>query len=167
MDPVASVTDSKQLILFLLVPVVARFARAGLAMKVIDVVIALGAAGALVGIVQARMFGYDNLSQRPMGSLSHYMTYSGVLMLVTCAAVARLVFYRREWIWPAIALPALIVALAFTLTRNAWIGTAVARYGALAVPDWSAAPPAAPPAALLFVSPGWPPAARRRRSRSS
>ena len=50
------------------------------------------------------------------------MTYSGVLMLVMCAAAARLLFYPRERIWPAVAVPALLVALALTLTRNAWIG---------------------------------------------
>ncbi|MEZ5317310.1 MAG: O-antigen ligase family protein [Vicinamibacterales bacterium] len=135
-DPVESFIDSKQLLLWLMVPVVARFARGDRAMHVIDVIIALGAAGAVYGIVQSRLLGFDNLGNRPAGSLSSYMTYSGVLMLVTCAAVARLVFYRREWIWPAIALPALIVALGFTLTRNAWIGTAVALMVLLALRQW-------------------------------
>jgi O-antigen ligase len=54
------------------------------------------------------------------------MTYSGVLMLVTGAAIARLLFYPQQIIWPAIAVPALLVALATTLTRNAWIGAAAA-----------------------------------------
>jgi O-antigen ligase len=54
------------------------------------------------------------------------MTYSGVLMLVTCAAAARLIHYRKEWIWPAIAVPALLVALVLTGTRNAWVGTVLA-----------------------------------------
>ena len=107
-----------------MVPVVARFARGERAGQTINVIIALGAAGALVGIVQYAMLGYDNDNHRPMGSLSHYMTYSGVLMLVTCAAAARLLFYADERIWPAIAVPALLVALVFTRTRNAWIGIA-------------------------------------------
>jgi O-antigen ligase len=54
------------------------------------------------------------------------MTYSGTLMLVVCAAVARLVFGRRDRIWPALVLPALIVALAVSLGRNAWVGTSIA-----------------------------------------
>jgi O-antigen ligase len=54
------------------------------------------------------------------------MTYSGILMLVVCAASARLIFGSRDRVWPALVMPALIVALALTLTRNAWIGTAVA-----------------------------------------
>jgi O-antigen ligase len=102
-------------------------------------VIAVGAAIALVGIVQSTMFGYDNLDRRPASTLSTYMTYSGVLMLVTCAAVARLTFYRREWIWPTIALPALVVALGATLTRNAWIGAGVAVTMLVALRRWQVA----------------------------
>jgi O-antigen ligase len=106
-----------------MVPMVATLASGSRAVKTMDVVIALGAAGALVGIVQFAMLGYDDTANRPEGTLSHYMTYSGVLMLVTCAAFARLLYFRREWIWPAIAVPALLVALAATLSRNAWVGT--------------------------------------------
>jgi O-antigen ligase len=121
-DPRESFIDSKQLVLFLMVPVVMRFARGARAMKVLDVILALGAAGALIGIVEFALLGYDNLNHRPIGLLSHYMTYSGILMLVTCAAAARLLFYQERRIWPAVAVPALIVALAVTYTRNAWIG---------------------------------------------
>ena len=56
------------------------------------------------------MLGYDSDSHRPMGLLSHYMTYSGVLMLVTCAAASRLLFYAKERLWPGIAVPALLLA---------------------------------------------------------
>jgi O-antigen ligase len=126
LDPLASLIDSRQLLLFLMVPMVAHLCRGPRALRAIDVIIALGAAGALVGIVQYAVFGFDDLSNRPVGALSHYMTYSGVLMLVTCAALARLLYYKREWIWPAIAVPALVVALGATFARNAWIGTLLA-----------------------------------------
>ena len=53
------------------------------------------------------------------------MTYSGVLMLVLCAAAARLVFGTRDRIWPALVMPALVVALSLTLTRSAWVGACV------------------------------------------
>jgi O-antigen ligase len=114
-------------------------------------VIALGAAGALVGIVQYAVFGFDNLANRPVGALSHYMTYSGVLMLVTMAAVARLLFYRREWIWPAIAVPALLVALGATLARNAWVGTFAGVTALLAFRQWRLVA-LAPILAVLFVA---------------
>ena len=57
------------------------------------------------------------------GLLSHYMTYSGVLMLVVCTAAARLLFYRNARSG-RLAVPALLVALVATQTRNAWIGAA-------------------------------------------
>lgn len=123
-DPRASFADCKQLVLFLMIPVVARLCRGERAMTMLNVVIAFGAVGAIVGVVQATMLGYDNLNQRPEGLLTLYMTYSGVIMLVLCATVARLLYYRQQWVWPAAALPALVAALAFTLTRNAWLGAA-------------------------------------------
>jgi O-antigen ligase len=43
-------------------------------------------------------------------------------MLVICAAVARLVFGSRDRTWPALVMPALVVALALTLSRSAWVG---------------------------------------------
>ena len=136
LNPLASFIDSRQLLLFLMVPVVARFARGSRAMSVMDVIIALGAAGALVGIVQYLVFGYDHLQKRPIGLLSHYMTFSGVLMLVICATAARLLLYPKEWIWPAIAMPALLVALAATQARNAWVGTFVALVCLVALRNW-------------------------------
>jgi O-antigen ligase len=54
------------------------------------------------------------------------MTYSGLLMLVICVAAARLVFGSRDRIWPALVMPALVVALSLTFTRNAWIGACAA-----------------------------------------
>jgi O-antigen ligase len=150
-DPRASFWDSRQLLLFLIVPIVARFARGDRAAVVINTIIALGAAGAVVGIVQFAMFGFDNLNNRPVGALSHYMTYSGVLMLVTGAAVARLLFHKGEWIWPAIAVPALLVALAATFARNAWVGVFVAVVCLLALKNWKLVI-IAPVAAVLFFA---------------
>ncbi len=125
-EPLRGLVDSKQLWLFLMVPVVARFARGRRAVTTIDVIMALGAAGALVGVIQYAMLGYDHLNERPTGLLTHYMTFAGVLMLVTCAAAARLLFFTGQRVWPAVAMPALVAALALTLTQNAWVGTLVA-----------------------------------------
>lgn len=135
-DPMASLRDSRQLLMFLMVPIVARFTQGERATRTVDVVIAMGAAGALVGIVQFAMFGYDTLANRPVGALSHWMTYSGVLMLVTCAAVARLVFHPKPAAWPMIAVPALVVALVVTNTRNAWIGAFLGISLLVAIRNW-------------------------------
>jgi O-antigen ligase len=131
-----SFVDSKQLALFLIVPAVYTIigrsrpqADGGPSLRpslVVDVIVTVGAASAAVGIVQYGMLQYDNLGQRPEGTLSHYMTYSGLLMLVICAAVARLVFGSRDRTWPALVMPALVVALSLTLGRAAWVGTCIA-----------------------------------------
>ncbi len=127
-DPLTSFARSRQLLLYLLVPMTLRIARGPRATRVLDAIIALGAAAAFVGIIQylATTTLDELLNHRPHGLLNHYMTFSGVLMLVTCAAVARLLYTEREWLWPAVAIPALLVALAATLSRNVWVGTAVA-----------------------------------------
>lgn len=150
-NPLKSLVDSKQLLLFLMVPIVVRFARGERATKTIDVIMALGAAGALVGIAQVAIFGWGDLSKRPVGLLSHWMTFSGVLMLVAGAALARLIFYPKEWVWPAIAVPALLVALVMTQTRNAWIGTLVALSCLLAIRNWRLVVLAPIVAALAFA----------------
>ena len=124
-DPVASLIDSKQLVLLAIVPAVYDLARGPRASTVVDVIISVGAASAVYGIVQYGVLHFDNLGQRPQGTLTHYMTYSGVLMLAICVAASRLVFGSRDRTWPALVMPALVVALALTFTRNAWIGACV------------------------------------------
>ena len=120
-DPNASFVDSKQLILFLVVPMVYDLARGTKAPFVVQVIITVGAISALYGIFQFGVLQFDNLGQRPRGALGHYMTYSGVLMLVTCAAAARILF-TRDRIWPSLMMPALLVILGLTFTRSALVG---------------------------------------------
>jgi O-antigen ligase len=121
-DPAVSVPDAKQLVLFLLVPIVFEFARGPRARTLVTVALTIGAASALVGIVQYGVLNYGGLGRRPQGTLSHWMTYSGTLMLVICAAVSRLLFDTRDRGWAAVAMPALVSSLALTLTRSAWVG---------------------------------------------
>ena len=52
----------------------------------------MGAISAALGIIQYGLLNYNTLGQRPQGALGHYMTYSGLLLLVIGAAVARLLF---------------------------------------------------------------------------
>ncbi|MDA1307842.1 MAG: O-antigen ligase family protein [Acidobacteria bacterium] len=135
-DPLESLKDTKQLLLFLMVPVVATFVRGALATRAVDIVIAVASAAAVYGIAQFNLWGFDNVDNRVVGPLSHWMTFSGVLMLVSGAALARLLYSGREWIWPAIAVPALVVALFYTLTRNAMIGLVAAVGVLLAERQW-------------------------------
>jgi O-antigen ligase len=124
--PADSFFDDRQLLLFLIVPAVYDLARGQRATLVTDVIITVGAAAAAYGIVQYGMLHFDSLGQRPRGTLGHYMTYSGTLMLVIGVAASRLVFGSRDRTWPALVMPALVVALSLTLTRSAWVGACVA-----------------------------------------
>lgn len=123
-NPAESVEDCKQLVLFLLVPIVYDFARGARARTLLTVVLTAGAASAIIGIVQYSILNFDNLGRRPEGTLSHWMTYSGTLMLVICAAVARLLYDRRDRGWAAVVIPALFVSLLVTFTRTAMVGLA-------------------------------------------
>jgi len=125
-DPRTSFIDSKQLVVFLLVPAVFQLARGSRAITVLNVIITVGAASAILGIVQYVLFDYDHLGQRPQGALGHYMTYSGLLVLVIGAAVARMLFDARHCAWSAVIMPALVVAVVLTFTRSAWVGVCAA-----------------------------------------
>ena len=150
-DSAASFVDSKQLVLFLIVPMVYQFARGARAMTVLQVVITVGAASAAWGIVQYGLFNYNNLGQRPQGALGHYMTYSGLLLLVVGAAVARLLFEPKNRAWPAMILPALLVALVLTFTRSAWVGACAVAALLLAMKDFRLLPVIPIVAAAFFA----------------
>ena len=122
LDPAASLVDSKEVLLFLVVPVVYRLVRGTAGATAATVIVSAGAASAVFGVVQYGIFGYDDLQQRPPGFMGHYMTYSGLLMLMVVLATARLLFDARDRAWTGLVLPALAVALVTTFTRGAWIG---------------------------------------------
>lgn len=124
-EPMVSFIDCKQLVLLLIVPAVYRLARGQRALHTLMVIITVGAISAAVGIIQYSILNYNNLGERPHGTVGHYMTYSGLLMLVIGAALAHVLFGRKR-AWSALVLPALLVAVVLTFTRNAWVGVAAA-----------------------------------------
>jgi O-antigen ligase len=124
-DRGVSLRDTKQLVLFAIIPIAYRLLPGRRSLTAVDVIITVGALEAIVGIVQYGILNFDNLGQRVQGSLTHYMTYSGVLMLVACTAAARIMFRGQDRTWAALVMPALLVALALTMSRNAWVGACV------------------------------------------
>ena len=90
----ASFVDSKQLVLFLIVPVAYRLLSNRRGSLMLTLVMSLGGASAAFGIFQYGLLHFDQLSQRPQGTLGHYMTYAGLLMLVIGIALA------KNAVWP-------------------------------------------------------------------
>ena len=154
-DPRASIVDSKQLVLFLLVPLTYRFVSSARAHTLTTVVLACAVASAVFGIVQYGIFHYDQLGQRPQGTLGHYMTYSGLLMIVSGVAIARVLFGPRDRTWALLMLPAMFAALALTFTRSAQVGMCAAAALLFALKDFRLFAIVPVVAAIFFaVAPG-------------
>jgi len=135
-DPEASLADGKQLLLFLIVPVAYRLVSGERGGLLLTIVVSVGAASAAFGIFQYGILRYDHLGMRPRGTLGHYMTYSGLLMLVICTALARILFAKSDRVWAALVMPALAVAVALTFTRSAWVGACAAAALLFALKDF-------------------------------
>jgi len=134
-DPRTSLIDCKQLVLFLLVPAVYRLVG-GQSRTLVTVVLTCAAVSAALGVIQYGILHYDQLSQRPQGTLGHYMTYSGLLMIAIAIAAARILFDSSDRTWAALVLPALAVAVALTSTRSAWVGVCAAAALLFALKDF-------------------------------
>jgi O-antigen ligase len=135
-DPRTSLMDCKQLVLFVIVPLVSRLAIGTRGVTLTTALMSFGAASALLGIFQFAVLHYDNLGQRVQGTLGHYMTYSGLLTLIIGVALARLLFGRGERTWAALVMPALTVAVAVTFTRSAMVGVCAGAALLLALKDY-------------------------------
>ena len=122
--------------LFLIVPVAFRFVSGRRGPLMLTMVMSLGAASAAFGMFQWGLLHSDRLGLRPQGTLGHYMTYSGLLMLIIGIAVSKLLFGKGERLWAALVMPALVMAVAVTLSRNAWVGTCAAAAVLLALKDF-------------------------------
>jgi O-antigen ligase len=134
--PRESFIDTKQLVLFVLVPITYRLATGTRGHLLVTAVVSVGAASAAYGIFQYGILDYDDLASRPRGTLGHYMTYSGQLMLIIGVALARVLFGTRDRLWAALVMPALCVAVALTFTRSAWVGACAAAAVLLLMKDF-------------------------------
>ena len=150
-DQKVSFTDTKQLVLFAIVPIAYRLLPGRRSLTAVDVIITVGALEAIYGIVQYAILNFDHLQRRVEGTLTHYMTYSGVLMLVACTAAARIMFRSHDRTWASLVMPALLVAIALTMSRNAWVGVCVGIGLLLLLRDFRLIA-LAPVAAALFLA---------------
>jgi len=119
--------------------------------RLVDGMVLVAALIAGSGLAQF-LIGYGDLDHRIRGPLSHYMTFSGVLLLADALLLARMATregWRGPWRWGALIL--INVALLGSYTRSAWVALVVALIVLLALraPRLLAALPVA---ALLFVA---------------
>ncbi len=128
-DRAASIRDNKELLIFLLIPIFhwlldsRRRVRLSLA-----AVLASALLSSLAGLFAVWRKGIV-LNDRLTGFTSHWMTYSGLLML-PFIFFSVLLFLRRgdrrETAAVSLVLAAMLAAIAFSLTRNVWLGIACA-----------------------------------------
>lgn len=126
LDPSTSLKDSRQLLLFLVVPIVymgisgkTELKRANLALL----------ASAFINILFSifSFFFRAAPEERITGFMGHYMTQAGLLLLFCSLALSLFLFSKEKsrFLWGAGFVLALF-AMALTLTRSAWVGLVVA-----------------------------------------
>ena len=135
-DPRVGLLVCKQMVLFLLVPITCTFMNGRRAMTMMTVIVTFAAISAAIGIFEYGILHFDNLHRRIQGTLGHYMTYSGLLMLVIGVALARVLFGKGERTWAALVIPALAVAIALSFTRTAAVGACAAAALLFALKDF-------------------------------
>ena len=153
-DPVTSLGGLRELFTLSAVLMAPLFVRGERDVRrLVDALIAIGALLAGAGLAQY-LVGYGALDRRIRGPFSHYMTFSGLLLICDLLLVASMVLRteteakRRVWRWIALAL--INVALLGSLTRSAWVGVGLTLtlYLLVRAPRWLLA---YVPAALLFA----------------
>jgi O-antigen ligase len=121
-DPVTSLSGLRELFTLaalLLAPLLVRGERD--VRRLIDGLILVGALLAGAGLAQF-LAGYGGIDRRIRGPFSHYMTFSGLLLICDLLLVAAMVLGRRRQAWRWGALVLINVALLGSLTRSAWVG---------------------------------------------
>ena len=78
----------------------------------------------LLGFYQAWMDGVQ-IENRVEGTLSTYMTFAGILMMVSLLATSRALYVspKETWLWVCVGI--ILTSLLSTLTRQAWGGVFV------------------------------------------
>jgi O-antigen ligase len=132
-DPAVSVRHLPGLLLLLMLPIT---------MDLVDttpraraVLLALSASGcalALLGVWQFRHGGND-LENRIRGTLSHYMTFSGLAMIAACLLLGFALEGRGVWRLTGLAFTLPLSAVLLTFTRGAYVGMVAALLLFLAV----------------------------------
>ena len=127
LEPQTSVRELKSLLGLATLPFAVLLVRgAAEVRRLFDLLIAIMVMLAVYGIGQYFLTDYGPLDRRIPGPFSHYMTFSGVLLLGFFLLLGRIASgsgWRRPWVW--LALGTISVTLGLTLTRGAWVAAGV------------------------------------------
>jgi len=125
-NPQMSLKDSRELLLFLIIPIVyAGFSEQNVLKKANLVLLASGYVSCLYSLF------YFLFKSSPGGRISGFMgnamTQGGILLLFSCMALSMLIFSRERirYLW-GLGFLLSLVALVLTQTRSAWVGLVVA-----------------------------------------
>jgi O-antigen ligase len=129
-DPRTSVKSLSELFTLAALPLAPLLVRGeDRVRRLVDGLIAVAALLACAGLAQY-LIGYGDINNRIRGPFSHYMTFSGVLLIADLLLIATLVTSgsseRRRSLWRWAALAVINVALLGSLTRSAWVALGVA-----------------------------------------
>ena len=125
-NPKISLKDSKELLLFLIVPIVyTSFHNAKMANKVNLALLISGYTSCLYSFYF--YFFRAKPWERISGFMTHALTQGGVLLLFSCMALSVLLFtrYKIRFLW-GIGFLLSLFALMLTRSRSAWIGLILA-----------------------------------------
>jgi len=125
-DPETSLKDSKELLLFLIVPIVyIGFFKERVLKKANLALLASAYLSCLYSLFY--FFFKATPGERIEGFMGHYMTQAGLILLFSCMALSVFIFSheRIKYFWGLGFLLSFVV-LTLTLTRSAWIGLVVA-----------------------------------------
>jgi O-antigen ligase len=124
-NPELSLKDSRELLLFLIVPIVYMgFQRGSTIFKAHRALLASGYTSLLYSLFYFLFRSYPG--ERITGFMGHYMTQAGLLLLFSTAALSMFFYSREKWryLW-GIGYLLSLAALTLTLTRSAWLGIIV------------------------------------------
>ena len=125
-NPEVSLKDSKELLLFLIIPIVYTGFYGEKVLKKANLALL---ASAYLGCLYSIFYFFFKASpgERVAGFMGQVMTQAGLLLLFSCMALSMLLFSleRIKYLW-GFGLLLSLVALTLTLIRSSWLGLVIA-----------------------------------------